>query len=79
MQQELDQSRANMLVDIVSPLHSEQSFRKIKQREKTKRIINARHHIEYEKLMQGFKSINPAKRVRENMQLNKNTKEVLFY
>lgn len=60
-----------MLLDIVSPLHSTQAFKLIKQREKMRKIIETKHKVDYENLMNRYDKINPAKMVKENFKRKK--------
>lgn len=60
-------SKANMLLDIVSPRLSEEASKLQKQRLKTKKIIETRHTIDHYSLIRAFSVNNPAKRIRENL------------
>jgi len=52
------------LIDIISPKVSVQAGRLIKQRMKTKKIIETRHNIEHNILLKGYEIYNPAKKVK---------------
>ena len=60
-----------MLIDIVSPLHSTQAFKLIKQREKMRKIIDTKHKNDYANLMNRYDKLNPAKMIKENFKRKK--------
>ncbi|CDW80691.1 UNKNOWN [Stylonychia lemnae] len=78
LQVELFKSQQSQLIDIISPKVSQQAGRLIKQRMKTKKIIETRHNIDYNTLMKGYEIFNPAKRIKENLNQSNEVKGLLY-